>query len=78
MTPLTRRANAKMAAWELFAILMIAMIAGSVIPTIGTIIFGIALIGWLYLLGMATNQLIPFTMRFSNLFFIFRLSFSFV
>jgi hypothetical protein len=68
----------EMAAWELFTILMIAMIAGSVIPTIGTIIFGIALIGWLYLLGMATNQLIPFTMRFSNLFFIFRLSFSFV
>ena len=67
-----------MPAWELFAALMIALIAGSVAPNIGTIIFGIVLIGWLYFLGMATNRLIPSKMRFSNQFFIVRLSFSFI
>jgi hypothetical protein len=68
----------EMPAWELFAALMIALIAGSVAPNIGTIIFGIVLIGWLYFLGMATNRLIPSKMRFSNQFFIVRLSFSFI
>ena len=68
----------EMPAWELFVALMLSMIAGSVMPNIGTIIFGIALIGWLYFLGMATNRLIPFSMRFSNIFFIFRLSFSLI
>ena len=68
----------EMRAWELFTALMIAMIVGSVMPGIGTIISGVALIGWLYFLGMATNQFIPSHMRVSNVFFIVRLSFSLV
>jgi hypothetical protein len=69
----------KLSAWKIFIVLMITIIiGGSIDSSWGMLISGIALIGWMYLLGMATNQLTPSLFRFSIPLFTFRLLFALI
>jgi hypothetical protein len=61
-------------AWLLFLVLMFTMFIGSFDSSL-SIIFELALILWIFIMGMSSNQLAPSQLRFSNPFFIFRLFF---
>jgi hypothetical protein len=62
-----------------FITLVIAIIVGGYLNSSWDVpVSGIALFGWLYFLGVATNKLIPSQLKFSIPLFTFRLSFAMI